>query len=50
MSPSLMLEAMTFDCIMEHGNKNHPHPKHYLPYISEIAVAINQISTKKKKG
>lgn len=47
---ALMLEAMVSDCIIEHSNRNHPHPKHYLPYVSEIIVAINQIFSKKKKN
>ena len=49
MSAALMLEAMISDSIMLHGNHSHPHPKHYLPYISEISAQINTLSSNKKK-
>lgn len=50
MKTALMFEAMVLDSIMEHGNMNHLHLKHYLLYISEIAIMINQILSKKKKN
>ena len=43
-----MLEAMTSNLDLIHTDR-HPHPKHYLPSISEITVVINQLSTSKKK-
>ena len=48
MSAALMLEAMTSNLDMIHTD-GHPHPKHYLPSISEITVVINQLSMSKKK-
>ena len=47
MSAALMLEAMTENLESNHID-THPHPKHYLPSLSEITVVINQLSTQKK--
>ena len=44
MSEALMLEALRSSLAEE----QHPKKRHYLPSVSEITVAINQISSAKK--
>ena len=45
-SAALMEEAMYFE--LENDENEHPHLKHYIPFISEIAVVISQCTTKQK--
>ena len=42
MSAALMLEAMRKFYDNTYTGE-HPHPKHYLPFVSEITVVINQL-------
>ena len=48
-SPAMMVEAMYSDLKKNGYNGQHPHKKHYVPFISEVTVVVNQCSTTTKK-
>ena len=49
-SSALMVEAMVYQFENEGNENDHPHKKHYVPFVSEVTVVISQLSTGKKKS
>ena len=51
-SPAMMVETMYSELDKEQDNGQHPKKKHFIPFISEVTVVINQIcnSNKSKKS